>query len=148
MFSALLLAATLVTLDDDGARSTQKTDLEAYESRPGRDGQDADAQVRLALWCEAHGMPAERLKHLGLAVSDNSSHALARTIGPSSYDSEWKSPDQLTSELADDVARKARVDEYLARRARCATAPTSFGSWLTGASKTVSNSKRSPIISR
>ena len=30
-------------------------------------GRDADAQVKLALWCEAHGLSAERIKHLALA---------------------------------------------------------------------------------
>ena len=34
----------------------------------GQGRQDADAQVRLALWCEAHGLRAERMKHLALAV--------------------------------------------------------------------------------
>jgi Pretoxin HINT domain len=119
MFPALLLAVALGTLGDDGARSTPKTDLETYESIQTKAGKNADAQVRLALWCEAHGLSAERQKHLGLAVSDNPSHALARALlGQVAYQSEWKSPNQLTSELADDRARKARVDEYLARRAK------------------------------
>jgi hypothetical protein len=29
---------------------------------------DPAAHVRLALWCEAHGLKAEKLRHLALAV--------------------------------------------------------------------------------
>ena len=39
---------------------------------------DADAHVRLALWCEAHGLPAERLKHLAIAALIEPGHVTAR----------------------------------------------------------------------
>jgi hypothetical protein len=116
LFCALLGAAQG---DDQEPPAATASDRAAYETAALAAGKDADAQVRLALWCEAHGMPAERRKHLGLAVNYNPSHALARALlGQVGYQSEWKSPDQLTNELADDGARKARVDEYLERRAK------------------------------
>ena len=39
-----------------------------------------DAHVRLALWCESHGLTAERLKHLSLAVLYDPSNMLARGL--------------------------------------------------------------------
>ena len=53
------------------------TDLTGYQARK-KAGRDAKAQVRLALWCEAHGLTAERLKHLSLAVLYDPANALAR----------------------------------------------------------------------
>src|SRR5262249_32602581 len=42
--------------------------LKAYEAEKAKAGRDTAAQVKLALWCEAHGLQAERVKHLALAV--------------------------------------------------------------------------------
>jgi tetratricopeptide (TPR) repeat protein len=119
MISALLLAATLGALGDDGAKSTPKHELDAYQAAEAKTGKTAPEQVRLALWCEQHGLTAERMKHLALAVAYDPSNALARGLmGLVAYKSEWKKPDQLTRELDDDPARKARIDEYLERRAK------------------------------
>ena len=52
----------------------------AYKSAAAAARRDPDAQVRLALWCEAHGLTAERLKHLSLAVLYDPSNALARGL--------------------------------------------------------------------
>jgi len=41
-------------------------DLASYEAARSGVGRDPKANVRLALWCEAHGLRAERLKHLTL----------------------------------------------------------------------------------
>jgi hypothetical protein len=43
-------------------------DLETYQALRAKAGKDAQAQVKLALWCEAHGLNYERLKHLAQAV--------------------------------------------------------------------------------
>src|SRR5271156_675726 len=40
---------------------------QAYQEAKGRAGRSPEDQVRLALWCEAHGLTAERLHHLTLA---------------------------------------------------------------------------------
>jgi hypothetical protein len=36
----------------------------AYEAGQAKAGKNAAAHVQLALWCEAHGLTAERTKHL------------------------------------------------------------------------------------
>src|SRR5271155_6139853 len=119
MFSTLLLAATLGACADDGALSTAKHVLESYHTAEAKAGKNAPDQVRLALWCEQHGLTAERMKHLALAVAYDPSNALARGLmGLVAYQSQWKNPDQLAHELEEDLARKARIDEYLERRAK------------------------------
>ena len=52
----------------------------AYEQARKDAGRDAAAHVRLALWCESHGMSAERMKHLAMAVLYDPSNALARGL--------------------------------------------------------------------
>ena len=65
MITALLLSGAigLAALAGDEPPSGSPA-LSAYQSAAAAAGRDADAHVRLALWCEAHGLTAERLKHL------------------------------------------------------------------------------------
>ena len=103
---------------DDGHPGDPAPDRAAYESAAAQAGKNADAQVRLALWCEAHGLSSQRMKHLALAVACDPNNALARGLmGLVGYQSEWKQPEQLARELDDDPARTARIQEYLKRRA-------------------------------
>ncbi len=95
------------------------TDRVAYESVAAKAGQDADSQVRLALWCEAHGLTAPRLKHLGLAILADPANALVRGLsGLVEYQGKWQRPDDIAKSVQDDPDRKARVQEYLQRRAK------------------------------
>ena len=66
MLSAVLVCAALLAVSPpvDAAFSE---DLALYESAKTGVGRDADAHVKLALWCELHGLQAERIKHLALA---------------------------------------------------------------------------------
>ena len=82
MISSVLLSAAVFMgmIDGDGA-ATSPSVQGVYTSAATRARRDPDAHVRLALWCEAHGMTAERLKHLSLAVLYDPSHALARADG-------------------------------------------------------------------
>ena len=72
MLGSLLFCVALATtaVGDDPASSAaaRPTDRTAYEAARKAAGPDAQAQVRLALWCEQHGMTAERMKHLAAAV--------------------------------------------------------------------------------
>ena len=72
-FSALSADATTPAVPSPDGRG-------AYRAAAARAGRDADAQVRLALWCEARGLSAERLKHLALAVMADPNHATARGL--------------------------------------------------------------------
>ena len=84
-----------------------------------RAGKNADAHVRLALWCEAHGLTAERLKHLSLAVLYDPGNTLARGLmGLVAYHGKWDRPDVVGREIQNDPAHQALVREYLDRRAR------------------------------
>ncbi len=90
-----------------------------YRAADARAGHDADAHVRLALWCEAQGLSSERIKQLTLAVLYNPSHALARgLLGLVSYDGKWQNPEQVSRWAREDPVHKARVREYLERRVK------------------------------
>ena len=77
------------------------------------------AQVKLALWCEEHGLTAERIKHLTLATLIEPSHAAARgLLGLISYQGKWQRPDDVGRDAATDPARKALLQEYMERRVK------------------------------
>ena len=65
-------------------------------------GKDSQAQVKLALSCEAHGLNAERLKHLSQAVLSDPRNVTARgLLGLIASGSRWET---------------ARARERIARR--------------------------------
>ncbi len=100
------------------------TDLSAYESARTKAGRDADAHVRLALWCEAHGMGAERMKHLAMAVLYSPSHGLARGLmGLVAYQGKWERPEIVGRRIEDDPAYRERIREYLELRGRTPRKP-------------------------
>ena len=117
MFATLILAAALGASPQDAVSIAPKPDLGAYSEATARAGKTGDAQVRLALWCEAHGLTAERLKHLSLAVLYEPAHPMARGLmGLVAYRGRWERPEQVSLEVQDDPAHKARIKEYLQRR--------------------------------
>src|SRR5262249_14781341 len=91
--------------------------LAEYRTAAARIGRDADAQVRLALWCEAHGLEAERFKHLALAVLSKPSHPTARGLmGLVDYQGHWQPPADVAARVEADPVMAARLAEYNARR--------------------------------
>jgi tetratricopeptide (TPR) repeat protein len=119
MVSALLLAATLGAFAEDAPASASKPDLEVYRSAQSTAGRSADAHIRLALWCETHGLSAERVKHLSLAVLYDPKNTLARGLmGLVSYQGQWQRPEGVSKTVQDDAARKERVRQYLDHRAK------------------------------
>jgi tetratricopeptide (TPR) repeat protein len=119
MYSALILAATLGVFPDETVAVPPTPDLAAYKDATAKVEKTADAHVRLALWCEAHGMTAERLKHLSLAVLYDPTNVLARGLmGLVSYHGKWGRPDVIGQQIQNDPAHQAIVKEYLDRRAR------------------------------
>ena len=107
MISILLVCCGLLWSPgpDEAAK---KADLSAYQDARARVGRDADAQLRLALWCEAHGLSAERIKHLTLAILINPDNAAARgLLGLVSYQGKWQPPDEVVRQVQEDPARKA-----------------------------------------
>jgi hypothetical protein len=95
-----------------------QSNLAAYESARKQAGRDADAQIKLALWCESHGLSAERVKHLTLAVLNSPNHATARgLLGLMFNQGKWLKPAEIGSHLAADSSSLAVIQEYLKRRA-------------------------------
>ena len=93
--------------------------MAAYEAARAKAGRDADAHVRLALWCESHGLEAERLKHLAIAVLADPSHATARGLmGLVAYRGGWRSPEAVSAQVGSDREYAAALASYNGRRAR------------------------------
>ena len=120
MISSVLLSAVMLVgaLAGDGV-PTDPSDADVYKSAAAAAGHDAVAHVRLALWCEAHGMAAERTKHLSLAILYQPSNVLARGLmGLVGHQGQWDRPEDIGEQVRNDPAYQARVREYLDRRVR------------------------------
>lgn len=90
-----------------------------YEEIKAQASPDADSQFRLALWCEARGLYAERAKHLALAVLRDPSHAAARGLmGLVWHEGRWKRPDVVAESVKADEDLVAKLAEYNSRRER------------------------------
>jgi hypothetical protein len=98
-------------------------DLKSYESLKAKAGNNPTAQVKLALWCEAHGLGAERMKHLALAVLSDPMNAAARgLLGLVESNGKWQSPEQVQDRIKADAVRSAKLAEYERRRAKLTAA--------------------------
>jgi tetratricopeptide (TPR) repeat protein len=125
MIAVALLCSGLMSampVFDDPARAEAAkpiADMAAYEEASARAGRDADAHVRLALWCEAHGLTAQRIKHLARAVLSDPGNVTARSLmGLVSFEGKWVRPEKVADALKADPARTAVIDDYLQRRAK------------------------------
>src|ERR1700737_4044724 len=110
MFLALLLSCAFVGADDTPpvAVPAAKPAMETYQAARAKAGKNAKAHVRLALWCEAHGLSSERMKHLALAVLYDPSNALARGLmGLVAYQGKWERPEAVGQRIQDDPAGRA-----------------------------------------
>jgi hypothetical protein len=122
MLSIVLVCLGLVAIDGGPAGAPAgPADIAAYHAAASKAGRDAKAHVRLALWCEAHGMTGDRMKHLALAVLYEPSNTLARGLmGLVGYKGKWDRPDVVGRQIEDDPARRDLISEYLDRRAKTA----------------------------
>ena len=108
----LLLAAGLLTVSPDAPASRAD-----YEAARDRAAPEAPAQVALALWCEAHGLPAERLRHLALAALRDPDNAAARGLmGVVRFGDGWASPAKVARQVGSDDDYRAKIAEYHKRR--------------------------------
>ena len=118
MVHAIMLFCAIIA---DGGQATEPTaaDRAAYEAAAGKAGKNTAAHVQLALWCEAHGLSAERSKHLNVAMSLDPASALARgLLGLVTYHGKSVKPEAVKQELADDPKYQALFREYQDRRVR------------------------------
>ena len=126
VFSVLLCGALILGGPPPDGPAIDLSEREAYKTAAAAAvaGHDSTAQVRLALWCEAHGLTAERLQHLSRAVLDQPSNVLARALlGLVRYQGRWEPPDAVAKRVRDDTDQRALIHEYLKRRARTAVTP-------------------------
>jgi hypothetical protein len=119
MFCLALVCSGLLGIDPgpEGSRSTPASELSTYQSLRAKVGQDSPGHVKLALWCEAHGLDAERRKHLALAVLTDPRNATARgLLGLVAYRDHWVRPEQVCERIKADEALTAKLAAYNARR--------------------------------
>ena len=73
MIGQMLIGLAMMSACYDDGKATapvenRAADLSDYQEAKKNAGHDPKAHVRLALWCESHGLGAERMKHLAMAV--------------------------------------------------------------------------------
>src|SRR5271169_6751137 len=114
---ALLCAGLLATQAGDPLASPQ--DIKTYEALKAKAGKDPQAQVKLALWCEAHGMNGERVKHLAQAVLSDPKNVTARgLLGLIALGSRWETAERARERIKADDAQAAKRAEYHERRTK------------------------------
>ncbi len=127
MALAWLCAAALIS-GGPAPEPSPPPDLAAsYREARDKAGRSPEAQVALALWCEARGLDAERLRHLALAVLADPSNAAARGLmGLVPHGGRWLKPEAIAAEAKADPT----LAEYESRRLQ---APyTADGQWALG----------------
>ncbi|HEV3167012.1 MAG TPA: hypothetical protein VGZ22_23585 [Isosphaeraceae bacterium] len=81
-----------------------------YQEAKAQAGRDPQAHIRLALWCETHGLLAQREKHLAIARLIDPGNAEVRRL--------LEEPGKQAAEVQSDAELTAARAEYLERRAR------------------------------
>jgi tetratricopeptide (TPR) repeat protein len=118
MLHAALLAIIAVGFSPDDAAGQASTDRKTYEAVRVKAGQNPAALVKLSLWCEAHGLTAERGKHLMEAIGIDPGNTAARgLLGLISYRGEWLSPEEVRGKRKSDEELARKLEAYNARRA-------------------------------
>ena len=111
-----------------GLLGVSPPDRSDYQAAVPRAGKDAGAHVKLAVWCEAHGMDAERLKHLAVALASDPQNAAARAMmGLVEYGGKWLLPEKVGEAVKADHTLAAKRAQYEAKRQE--TPLTAEGQW-------------------
>jgi hypothetical protein len=98
---------------------SKPAELKTYEALRGKAAREPGVQVKLALWCEAHGLGSEQMKHLAMAVLVDPKNSAARgLLGLLESNGRWESLDRARERLSADSARLAHLPEYERRRAK------------------------------
>jgi hypothetical protein len=114
MSFVVLICAGLVGISPPVSAADRAT----YEAARAQAGSDAGMHVKLALWCETHGMNAERAKHLAQAVLADPKNAAARgLLGLIAYRGQWLTPEKISEAQQEDETLTAKLAAYNARRA-------------------------------
>lgn len=117
MVSALILCASVLANSDNSSSSSPGDERAAYEAARAAAGRNADAHVKLALWCEQHGLTAERLKHLAMAVVIDRGNVKARgLLGMVALSGKWERLEKLGARVRVDEKQAAALAAYNERR--------------------------------
>ena len=118
MVNATFVCATLLVVQV-GDPPAPSHDFRTYEALKAKAGKEPQAQVKLALWCEAHGMNGERVKHLAQAVLSDPKNVTARgLLGLIAFGSRWETAERARERIKADTAQEAKRSEYQARRSK------------------------------
>lgn len=117
---AIWLVCSALLIDGPSATGARPSpDRAAYEVAKAKAGRDAPSLVKLALWCESHGLTAEREKRLAQAVLADPSNAAARgLLGLVVHQGRWMTPDRVGEAMKSDGALARRLAEYNGHRDR------------------------------
>ena len=115
----LLIPCTIVLAilgAGDGGLPAGTAEIDFYRAAAARAGRDAEAHVRLALWCEAHHLAHEHDAELAEALRLNPNDAVARGLkGEVREDQQWMTVDEV-ARLQGQTDRRALLAEYDSRR--------------------------------
>jgi Pretoxin HINT domain len=102
-----------------------------YQEVRAKAGRSSEEQVKVALWCEAHGLTAERLHHLTLAILADPTNTTARGLmGLVSHEGRWRHPEAVADALRTDPDRAATLADYELKRQKAAY--TADAQWALG----------------
>src|ERR1017187_775026 len=117
MLHVTLLAMVVTVFAPQDVPGPGAADRNTYQALKGKAGQDPAALVKLALWCEAHGLSAERLKHLTEAIGIQPGSVAAQgLLGLISYRGEWLSPEDVRAKRKSDDELSKKLEGYYPRR--------------------------------
>jgi hypothetical protein len=116
MVLALLVSGCLLATEPNDSPAPLNED-QAYQDAKARAGHNPDSQVQLALWCESHGMTAERAAHLARALLADPKSVLAQgLLGLVNYHDQWLRPEIVAEKIRADEHLAAALAEYNAKR--------------------------------
>ena len=117
MLHVTLFAFFVTGFAAQDASGPSTADKNTYEAVRAKAGQDPAALVKLALWCEAHGLSAERLKHLTEAIGIEPGNIAAQgLLGLISYRGKWLSPKDVLAKRKSDAELSKKLEGYYPRR--------------------------------
>ncbi len=120
MCMSLMIAIALTSFDPEVVTPALPApeDVKAYEKARATVGRDAESHINLALWCEAHGLQSEKLKHLALAVLLKPSQETARgLLGLVADHGKWLRPEAISERVRNDETTTRLLAEYNTKRA-------------------------------
>jgi tetratricopeptide (TPR) repeat protein len=114
----IAVGLVIVSAQQPQSSPAASADLKTYEAARPKAGRDPLAHVKLALWCEAHGLAPEQARHLTSAISIDPAQVTARGLmGLIDFGGRWVSPDQYADKRKADQTLVKKLETYNARRA-------------------------------